>query len=199
MDALTVAFIGISGSGKGTQRELLAQFLSEKDSERPVIQVEMSALLRELYASKTPIARVAESIVNTGGLLPTFVPTYAFVRYCDEHFWGHEHLLLDGVTRRSAQSRNLDDIMRFYDRKNLQVVVTELSEETALTRIEHRQRGDDTEETMRKRFEWYRKDVIPAIDCLKEMGWKVHHVDGEADIQTIHHEILTKLNINVSR
>src|SRR3569623_1382433 len=101
--ALTIAFFGISGSGKGTQAELLEKFLKENDS-RGVVRPEMGSLLRAFMQSGTPLAGKTGEIVSSGGLVPSFMPIYLLTGLLNASFDGTQHLLLDGTCRRPDQS-----------------------------------------------------------------------------------------------
>lgn len=195
---ITVVFFGISGSGKGTQADLLERFLADKDAGRGVLRAEMGHLLREFFKTGTPLAKRAQMIVDGGGLLPSFMPIFMLTDRMNASFQGTEHLILDGVCRRPVQSDLVDEIARFYGRDNLQAIVLELSAEKAKERLTSRGRVDDaSEEAMAKRFAWYQEHVIPSVDALEKHGWKIHRISGDADIQAVHKDILTKLGLSV--
>ncbi|TSC86189.1 MAG: Uncharacterized protein G01um10148_695 [Parcubacteria group bacterium Gr01-1014_8] len=195
---VTVVFFGISGSGKGTQADLLERFLTGKDSGRGVNRAEMGGLLREFFKTDTPLAKRARKIVEAGGLLPSFMPIFMLAEHLNPIFHGTEHLILDGVCRRPAQSELVDEIVRFYEGDNLQAIVLELSPAAARARLSARGRVDDASEAaMTSRFAWYEQHVVPAIKRLEELGWKIHRVNGEPDIQTIHKDILTRLGLTL--
>jgi adenylate kinase family enzyme len=42
-----------------------------------------------------------------------------------------------------------------------------------------RARHDDTEAGIKKRFEEYENNVMPALSLLKEKGYKINEVSGE--------------------
>ena len=196
--AVTVVFFGISGSGKGTQADLLERFLTDKDSGRGVNRAEMGGLLRAFFKTDTPLAKRAQKIVDAGGLLPSFMPIFMLTHHLNPIFHGMEHLILDGVCRRPAQSELVDEIVRFYERDNLQAIVLELSPAAAHARLMTRGRVDDVSEAaMASRFAWYEQYVVPAIQRLEELGWNIHRVNGEPDIQTIHKDILSRLGVTV--
>lgn len=193
---VTVVFFGISGAGKGTQADLLERFLTDKDSGRGVVRAEMGALLREFFKTGTPLAKRAQAVVDNGGLLPSFMPIYMLTARLNPSFQGTEHLILDGVCRRPAQSEMVDEIVRFYGRDNLQAIMLELSPQTARERLSARGRVDDaSEEVMAKRFAWYQEHVVPAAETLEKSGWKIHRIDGGEDIQEVHKEILSRLGL----
>ena len=192
---LTVAFFGISGSGKGTQCALLEEFLKNNDT-RGVVRPEMGNLLRAFMQSNTSLAKHTGEIVSSGGLVPSFMPIYLLTKELNETFDGSQHLLLDGTCRRRDQSRAADDMVRLWGRKDLQAVVLTLTKEEAKERLIARGRADDaTEETLSARFAWYEEQVVPAMNELRNLGWVIHEVNGSPDIQTIHKNILKVLGL----
>ncbi|MFZ2886850.1 MAG: nucleoside monophosphate kinase [Minisyncoccia bacterium] len=193
---MTVAFFGISGSGKGTQASLLIDLLKEREPNREVARAEMGNFLRAYGEEKTPISQRVHDILLGGGLVPSFVAIYMLVRYFDKYVKGDEHFIFDGTCRRPEQSIAVDELARFYGRTDLHVIVLTLSKEHAKTRLVARGRSDDaTEEALNKRFAWYTDHVIPSIEKLRELGWNVHEIDGEPDIQTVHKNLLTALKL----
>lgn len=193
---VTIAFFGISGSGKGTQVELLEKFLNEKDPVREVVIPNMGNLLRAFMQTGTSLAKKTGEILAAGGLVPSFMPIYMLTGYLNEHFTGSEHLLLDGTCRRPDQSRAVDDMMKSWSRTNLTALVLRLSPESAKARLTARGRFDDAkDEAIASRFAWYEEHVIPSIDELKKLGWNVIEIDGEPDVESIHKNILSALKL----
>ena len=196
MSPITVAFFGISGSGKGTQCVLLEDSLKEKDPTRGVIRPEMGDLLRKFMQSGTSLAKATGEIVNSGGLVPSFIPIYMLTGVLNEKFDGTQHLILDGTCRRPDQSRAVDEMMRLWKRTDLQAIVLTLSKESAKKRLLARGRVDDaTDEALGKRFAWYEEHVVPSFEELRTLGWTIHEVDGEPDVETIHKDILVTLKL----
>jgi len=192
---ITVAFFGISGSGKGTQADLLEKFLRERDPARDVVRAEMGNLARAFMKSGTPLAEAANSIVSSGGLLPSFIPIHLLVKHFDEaKVVGDEHFIFDGTFRKPLQSEVGDEIAQFYGRAEKHAIMLDLRKDAARTRLLARGRADDaTIEALDRRFEWFEKDVIPSFHRLGELGWKMHEVNGEGTIEGIHGEVLTNL------
>ena len=196
MSPITAAFFGISGSGKGTQCILLENILKEKDPSRGVVRPEMGDLLRTFMQSGTSLAQHTAEIVNSGGLVPSFIPIYMLTGILNQSFDGTEHLILDGTCRRPDQSRAVDEMMKLWKRSNLQAIVLTLSKESAKKRLISRGRVDDaTDEAMNSRFAWYEEHVVPSFEELRKLGWAVHELDGEPDVQTIHKNILAALKV----
>lgn len=196
MAPVTVAFFGISGSGKGTQCVLLEDYLKEKDPKRGVVRPEMGDLLRRFMQSGTSLAKHTEEIVNSGGLVPSFIPIYMLTDVLNKSFDGSQHLVLDGTCRRPDQSRAVDDMMKLWKRTNLQAIVLSLSKETAKERLIARGRVDDaTDEALASRFAWYEGHVVPSIEELRECGWTIHEIDGEPKVEVVHKRILAALKL----
>ncbi len=196
MEPVTVAFFGISGSGKGTQVELLEKYLKEKDPARAVVRPEMGNLLRAFMQTGTSLAKKTGEILAAGGLVPSFMPIYMLTGFLNEHFDGSQHLLLDGTCRRPDQSRAADDMMKSWERKNLTGVVLTLTPESAKARLVARGRFDDAkDESIASRFAWYQEHVVPSIEELRQLGWNIIEIDGEPDMETIHKNILAALKL----
>ena len=197
MQPLTVAFFGISGSGKGTQCTILEEYLKKSDPSRGVVRPEMGDLLRDFMKSGTSLAERTGKIVNSGGLVPSFIPIYMLTGMLNRSFDGSQHLILDGTCRRPDQSRAVDEMMRLWERTELQAIVLTLTTGSAKKRLIARGRADDaTDEALNSRFTWYEEHVVPSFEELRTLGWTVHEVDGEPDVETIHKNILATLGVS---
>lgn len=196
MEPITVAFFGISGSGKGTQCDLLEKFLREKDPSRGLVRPEMGSLLRAFMETGTSLAGKVKEILTSGGLVPSFVPIHMLTEALNKDFDGTQHVILDGTCRRPDQSRAADDMMKTWDRANNHIIVLTLTPESAKQRLIARGRFDDAkDEVIANRFSWYEAHVVPAINELKALGWVIHEIDGEPDVDTIHRDILSALKL----
>ncbi len=196
MQPLSVAFFGISGSGKGTQCDLLEKYLKEHDSTHGVVRPEMGNLLRTFMQSGTVFAAKTGEIVNSGGLVPSFMPIFLLTQMLNGSFDGTQHVILDGTCRRPDQSRAANDMMRMFGRTKLDAIVLKLTPESAKARLVARGRLDDAkDEAIASRFAWYEEQVVPSIKELESLGWTIHEIDGEPDLETIHKNILSALSI----
>lgn len=196
MNPVTVAFFGISGSGKGTQAELLEKRLQESGGGLGVVRPEMGNLLRTFMQTGTSLAQKTGEIVSSGGLVPSFMPIYMLTGMLNESFDGSQHLILDGTCRRPDQSRAVDDMMKLWGRTDLRIISLELTPESAKARLIARGRADDAkDEAIASRFAWYQEHVVPAMDELQNLGWQLHKIDGEPSVEEIHENIVSVLGL----
>jgi adenylate kinase family enzyme len=137
-----------------------------------------------------------KEIMLAGGLVPSFVAIYMLARYFDKQVKGDEHFIFDGTCRRPEQSVAVDEIARFFGRADMRIIALNLSKESAKQRLVARGRADDaTEEALNQRFGWYTDHVVPSMHKLQELGWTLHEIDGEPDMETIHKDILSTLKL----
>ena len=191
---VSVLFFGSQGSGKGTQVKLLMEFLTAH-SKRSIIHIDMGQLLRDEAAKGNHSGKIIEYFLINGLRVPDFLPTYLQTRKLMESMTGEEHVVADGLARGPDQTRGFDDAMLFYNRHDLQVIDMQVSEETAVKRLSGRGRNDDTPEAIRNRLGWYKTDVLPQLEMLRERGRTIHVIDGEPDVDIIHRNILRTIGL----
>ncbi len=194
MNPISVLFFGSQGAGKGTQVKMLMEYLRSK-SDRKIIHIDMGQELRNLRDAGTYAGKLTGQVIDAGHRMPDFMPTYLQTKKLVENLTGEEHVIADGLARGADQTRAFDDAIDFFKCAPLQVVSVELSEASVITRLLARGRNDDTEEGIKNRLGWYKTDVLPQLAMLKERGRKIHVIDGEPDVATIHKDILSKLGI----
>ena len=54
-----------------------------------------------------------------------------------------------------------------------------------------RKRADDTEEAIKKRVEWYDRDVMPAVEFFRKNSYyNMHEINGEQLIENVSADII---------
>jgi len=194
MKPVTLLFFGSQGAGKGTQVQMLVDYLKSK-SDRKVIRIDMGHELRTLRDTGTYAGKLTGEIIDNGIRIYDFMAIYLQTKLLMENFTGEEHIIADGLARGDDQTRGFDDMMKFFKRDDLQVVNLVISDDTAVKRLVSRGRNDDTEEGIRRRLAWTKTDVLPQLDLLKSRGRVIHEIDGSPDVPTVHKKILTALGL----
>ena len=195
MNPLTLLFFGSQGAGKGTQVQMLIEYL-KKHTKNDVIRIDMGHELRTLRDTGSFAGKLTGEIIDAGHRMPDFMPVYLQTKKLVDNFTGDQHIIADGLARGADQTRGFDDAMTFFKRDNFQIINLVISDDAAVKRLLLRARNDDTEEAIRRRLALTKTDVLPQIELLKGRGSTVHEIDGEPDIETIHKDILAALNLS---
>jgi adenylate kinase len=203
-------FLGMPGSGKGTQAELLAQKLSI-----PIIST--GNCFRKNIKDETELGKQVKDILTRGDLVPDEI-TFEMLKNEIESRNIPNGLILDGYPRSIEQAELLKDILKIDIVLNI-----ELSEDQVLLRIGGRRtckcgetyhikfnppkeenicdkcgkelyiREDSKEETIKNRLKVYKEQTSPLIDFYKE---QIINIDGNPSIPEVTEEIFKKLEIN---
>ncbi len=186
---MTVIFIGRSGSGKGTQAELLIKHLTMTDS-KSVVYLETGRYVRELLKQPTYSGRLAKIVSERGERQPDFLAVYLWSNFLVNNLRGDEHLIFDGTPRSLVEAQALDTAMIFYQRAKPFVIFLDITAAGARERLTNRGRHDDDQDGIEKRLAWYERDVEPVVDYYRRhSGYRFVRIDGEQSIETIHEDI----------
>jgi adenylate kinase len=176
---MKIILIGIQGSGKSTQGNLLTEKLN-------VPYLSTGHIFREIAKEKTPAGRYIKETMNAGYLIPDEKTLEVVSEYLSrlEYEKGY---ILDGFPRTSAQAEAFANGIN-------KVIYLRVSDEEALRRIAGRKetREDETPHAIQKRIELFHMFTEPVLDYYRKKGILVE-VDGEQTIEKILEEILKAL------
>lgn len=196
MTPQTFIFFGPSGCGKGTQAKLLIEYLEKIDSSKKIFYLEIGNKLRKFVTNDSFTAKLTKEVMDSGGLMPEFMPIWVWSQFMIDSVSGNEHIIFDGICRRVAEAPILDSAIKFYKRESPIIVSIELGREEARKRLLGRGRGDDNEQDIRNRLDWYDRNVLLAINYFKNNPYyKFLSINGEQSIEEVHAEILNKTNL----
>ncbi len=192
MTPYTFLLFGRSGCGKGTQAELLKEYLEKKDGAASVLYVYVGNKMRELAKRDSLTAKLANDILLAGDKIPDFLAIWVWSNLMVEKMTENLHLVIDGSPRTALEAKALDDAFEFYKRDNIKPVLIDVSPEEIRDRLLKRGRNDDTEEQIKHRLAYYEKYVVSAVDYYRsESKNKLIVVDGNPhDVDLIHRNIL---------
>lgn len=192
----TIIFVGRSGSGKGTQAEMLIDVLKKKNPNTPIFYQETGEAFREFINGDSFTQKKSQAIMNEGGLQPPFLAVLMWGNSFVQKLTGEEHLIIDGTPRYLDEANLLDSALSFYCR-TAYVVYIDISEAEAISRLEKRGRADDKEcKDIKERMRWFEQSVMETIDHYKNSNTHtLINIKGGCSIEDVHKEILEKLDL----
>ena len=195
MKPQTFIFFGTVGSGKGTQAELLKNYLKENKISDDVVSTSTGSEYRKLIESGNYTGIIAKTTVEKGHLQPDFLTISLFTNILISFMKENTSVIADGFPRTIPQSEAFEMAMKFYNRDSIHIIYIELDKEEATKRMMLRGRSDDTEEGMAKRFDEYVNNVIPSMNYFKDKpGYIMHVIKGKQSIEQVHSDIIKSLN-----
>ena len=193
----TIIFIGPQGSGKGTQIELLARVLKEKDPTNRVVDIQTGRRFRALAAKMEGYTerRVHETL-DSGMLQPLFLSAMLWGDAFHQHVDPECHVLIDGFPRTVHEAHVLESALSFYKRNHLIVLNLSADEAIVRERMIKRARKDDTETSIEARLQWYREETVPVLAYFRNRAQTtVIDCDGTKSIGEVHSEVLSLLGL----
>ncbi len=186
---LNFILIGRSGSGKGTQAELLAEKFKD------TMHISTGELMRDLAKRDTEVGARIKKILEEGGLPFDDMATTLWMHEIAFSIKKDQGIICDGFPRRVNEAKNLDRFFEWLGRKeNTKVLEIDISREEAFTRLKKRARGiDDNDEAINGRMSYFEERVIPVINFYKEDS-RLIHINGEQSIEKVFQDILSNFN-----
>ncbi|HRY62612.1 MAG TPA: nucleoside monophosphate kinase [Candidatus Paceibacterota bacterium] len=131
----TFIFIGRSGCGKGTQADLLEDYLKKNNTENSgIFHIITGNFLRALAKENTYTGELIRHVLEHGLLVEEFLPVAMWGKFFADNFKGNEHVITDGMPRKLQEAILLDGAFKFYKREKVVVVFIDLSYDSAVKR-----------------------------------------------------------------
>ena len=188
MNSQTIIILGRSGSGKGTQAELLRKNLD------PCLYIYAGDLFREFSEIDTVAGTKIKELLRSGGLPPEWFAAFLWQRELIYGVHGAENIIIDGSPRRLDEAQEMDEVLTWLGRGQAKVMLIDITEDEAVKRLLKRGRTDDTEESIRARLAWFNTEAQPAIEYYEKSG-RLIKVDGLGIVEEIHERIRQALNV----
>lgn len=178
---MKIILMGIQGSGKSTQGNLLSEKL-----EIPYLST--GHIFRELAKEKTKVGRYIKETMNAGYLLPDKKTLEIVEDYLKRPEY-QKGYILDGFPRTPVQAEAFKE-------KIDKVFYLKVSDREALWRLAYRNDGesreDETVKAVRKRIELFHKLTESVLDFYQKKNI-LEEIDGEKTIEEIHQEIMRRI------
>lgn len=178
---MKIILIGIQGSGKSTQGNLLSNKLG-------IPYLSTGHIIRAMAKEKTKRGRYIKETTYAGILIPDkfMIPITSDYLQREEYKKG---FILDGFPRTIEQAEKFPTTI---DR----IFYLNISDKEALWRLSSQNHGqerhDDTISAIRKRIDSFHKFTEPVLEYYREKGI-LEEVDGERSIEEIHQDIMSRI------
>jgi len=215
---LVVIFLGLPGSGKGTQARLLKE-------EMALEYMGSGDLLRSRKKKDDFTGRKIARQIDNGKRVHTPVVFNIWMEKFEEFKQKKEFkgIIIDGSPRTVLEARMLKKALDWYEwLEHTQVLLIDISKEEAIQRLTKRRmcsqcgriipfvgkfkeidkcdkcggglvtREDDDIEGVKARLGWFDTDVKPVIDYYQERG-KLVKINGEQSIEDVFEDVLKAL------
>lgn len=165
---MKIILMGVPGSGKTTQAELLA-----KDLNLP--HIETGAVYRSIANEPTVLGEKVKKILGTGDLIDDETTFQVVDKYINEIKGG---FILDGFPRTLVQAQRE---LFFIDK----VFYIKLTDEEATKRLLLRARAGETPEIIQERLTVYHQETEPILNYYRGQK-KLMEIDGSGTIEEVH-------------
>jgi adenylate kinase len=178
--------MGVQGSGKGTQAQLLANDLD-------LVHIGVGDILRWNIEQHTKLGAQVQRTMATGGLVEDEVVEQIVRDRLAEHDWNYG-FVIDGFPRNARQA---EFFLESYDIDG--VILLELPDEEVQNRVFARRdasgaasRADDTAEALAMRLREYHEKTRPIIELFERKEF-VAHVDAVKSVEDVQADIRRQL------
>jgi len=176
-----IVVIGLPGSGKDTQIELLTKL-------KKVEVIEAGDLIRK--KSETDM-EIKESVMK--GELVDNSKVNSLIMEKLMSFDDNSVIISDGFPRRLEQALWLDDFAKTNGIEFLKYILLSITDEEAMTRLLKRGRADDSREVIENRIEVFHDETKDVIEYYKSKGL-LSVVDGMGRIKEVQLRMKEALN-----
>lgn len=183
---MKLVLLGIQGSGKSTQGNLLSRQLN-------IPYLSTGHIFRQLAKEKTRLGRYIKETINAGLL----VPDNKTVEIVDNYLSRSEYqkgYILDGFPRTLIQARSFKNNVD-------KVIYIDIPEKEALWRLVYRNdtaREDETLIAIKKRIDLFYKYTLPVVDYYRKKNILLE-IEGTKSIREVNRDILKSLGKQIKK
>lgn len=189
--------LGVQGSGKGTQADLLVERLG-------FVTFSAGQLLRDEAASDSELGKKIDHIIHEKGELVPAEMIRKLILQALEKAPKDSTVIIDGYPRSLEQLEDFDKIVEESGFSNVKVLDIHISDDVAIKRLTSRvvlddagnevKREDDDIEKIKTRLKWSHEDTGPVLEVFEERGARVK-INGEQGIEEVYQEVAGKLGL----
>ena len=189
-------FYGKAGSGKGTQAEMLEQYLKSQGKE--VVSLGNGAAFRSFVQEQGYIQGLTKKTLESGQLMPAFMPIYLWSKKIIETCNGENDFIFEGVARVLEEADILSKALEYLKFENVFVYHIHITDTTAIERIKSRAhidgdkaRADDMNDvSIQTRLDAYKHQVLPIVEFFRTNPRNMLiEINGEVDVAGVFEQI----------
>ena len=174
---MKLVLIGIQGSGKSTQGNLLSKQLK-------IPYLSTGHIFRNIATERSAIGKKVKLLMSAGHLIPDDLTIETVKSYLSRPEYQSGYIL-DGFPRTLQQAKA-------FDSKVDHVLHIAIPDREALWRLAYRneQRDDDTIDAIKKRIETFKTTTLPVLKFYDDKKI-LHTIDGTMDVEEVNNSILS--------
>jgi len=213
MKSRNIIFLGRSGSGKGTQAELLMKKFS-------LANIDTGDILRKLTKRSDKFGKTVLKTISHGKLVPIWLVIYCWLDQLLK-IPSKKGIIMEGSPRQLEEAKTLEEVFSWLGRENFKVVYLQTSAKEVTRRLLTRRicskcgkefslnftpnlkkcsscggklirRKDDYPKAIKNRMLFFQKKILPVINYFRKKRIVIE-VNGEGSVEEIHKRILKKL------
>ena len=213
MKSPNIIFLGRSGSGKGTQAELLMKKFT-------LVNIDTGDILRKLTKRKDKFGKIVLKTISYGKLVPIWLVIYCWLDQLLK-IPSKKGIIMEGSPRQLEEAKILEEVFSWLGRENFKVVYLRTSAKEVMQRLLLRRicskcgrefslnftpnlkkcshcggklirRKDDYPRAIKNRMLFFQKKILPVINYFRKKKIVIE-INGEGSVEQIHKRILKKL------
>ena len=213
MKSRNIIFLGRSGSGKGTQAELLMKKFA-------LANIDTGDILRRLAKKNDKFGKTVLETISHGKLVPIWLVIYCWLDQLLK-VPSKKGIIMEGSPRQLEEAKTLEEVFSWLGREDFRVVYLQTSAKEVTQRLLTRRicskcgkefslnftpnlkncsrcggklirRRDDYPKAIKNRMLFFQKKILPVINYFRKKKMVIE-VNGEGSVQEIHKRILKKL------
>ena len=214
MKSRNIIFLGRSGSGKGTQAELLMKKFA-------LANIDTGDILRKLTKRSDKFGKTVLKTISHGKLVPIWLVIYCWLDQLLK-ISSKKGVIMEGSPRQLEEAKTLEEVFSWLGRENFKVVYLQTSAKEVTQRLLTRRicskcgkefslnftpnlkkcsscggklirRKDDYPKAIKNRMLFFQKKILPVINYFRKKKIVVE-VNGEGSVKEINKIILKKLS-----
>ncbi|MEM9771731.1 MAG: adenylate kinase [Cyanobacteria bacterium P01_D01_bin.73] len=177
---MRLIFLGPPGAGKGTQAQIVSQWLS-------IPHISTGDILRAAVKNQTELGVKAKGYMDKGDLVPDSL-ILDMIRERLKESDAASGWILDGFPRNVAQAEKLDEMLADMGQSFDHILSLEVPDNVLVKRLLSRGqaqgRSDDTEDVIRRRLDVFHELTSPILKFYGDRP-ELTVVDGDAELGAV--------------